>query len=216
MTGFNFNRSLELVLQHEGGYVNHPDDPGGPTNLGVTLANFRRYVKPGGTIADLKKLTKAQAGTVYRRQYWDRVHGNEMPGGLDYAMFDFGVNSGPSRAIKFIQEIVGARVDGRLGPQTMGAIQLSSAGPLATALCDKRLAWLKGLRRWPTFGKGWERRVKAVKADALSMADMVATSKPSKTPENGAVEPAIEAAPQSALGRLFAAILTLLKNWRRK
>ena len=204
MSGDNFPRSLDLVLKSEGGYVNHPNDPGGPTNLGVTLANFRRYVKPGGTISDLKKLTKAQAGTVYRRQYWDRVHGNEMPGGLDYAMFDFAVNSGPSRAIKFIQEIVGAKADGRLGPATMGAIQLSSAGPavLAETLCDKRLAWLKRLRTWPTFGKGWGRRVKAVKAVSLSMA-RTAPSEPERPP----------VAPPATL---WGIILALFRNWRRK
>ena len=200
MSGDNFPRSLFLVLKSEGGYVNHPNDPGGPTNLGVTLANFRRYVKPGGTISDLKKLTKAQAGTVYRRQYWDRVHGNELPAGLDYAMFDFAVNSGPSRAIKFIQEIVGAKADGRLGPATMGAIQLSSAGPavLAETLCDKRLAWLKRLRTWPTFGKGWGRRVKAVKAVSLSMARTAPSEPKPVTPP------------------WWGIILAFIQNWRRK
>jgi len=121
-----------------------------------------------------------------------------MPGGLDYAMFDFGVNSGPSRAIKFVQEIVGARVDGRLGPQTMGAIQLSSAGPLVTALCDKRLVWLRGLRRWPTFGKGWSRRVKAVQADALSMTRTAPSEPKPVTPP------------------WWGIILAFIQNWRRK
>jgi lysozyme family protein len=78
----NFNRAVEAVLKHEGGFVDHPKDPGGATNKGITIANFRRYVKPNGTVADLKKLTTDQAKTVYRRMYWDAVHGSELPDGI--------------------------------------------------------------------------------------------------------------------------------------
>ena len=90
----NFNRAVTATLKYEGGWSNHPSDPGGATNLGVTIATFRRYVKQNGTIADLKALTVDQAKTVYRRQYWDAVSGAELPDGVDFAVFDFGVNSG--------------------------------------------------------------------------------------------------------------------------
>lgn len=165
----NFDVSLKKVLKYEGGYSNHPNDPGGPTNLGITLANFRRYVKPNGTIADLKNLTVAQAGVVYRRQYWDAVLGAKLPSGVDFAVFDYAVNSGPSRAIKHLQEVVGAQVDGRVGPETLAAID--KLGPAITIqkLCDRRLRFLRGLKTWPSFGKGWSARVADVRKSALTM-----------------------------------------------
>lgn len=166
----NFPAALKLVLKHEGGYSNHPRDPGGPTNLGITLANFRRYVKPGGTIADLKKLTVEQAGIVYRHRYWDEVLGAELPSGVDYAVFDFAVNSGPSRAIKFLQRIVGAKQDGRIGPKTLAAVKREGAEAVIEILCDARFAWLRVLPTWKTFGKGWGRRVEGVRREALKMA----------------------------------------------
>lgn len=160
----NLDRALDQVLKHEGGYVNHPNDPGGPTNLGVTLANFKRYVDPKGTIDDLKKLTVAQARTVFERQYWDAVRGNQLPSGLDYAVFDFAVNSGPSRAAKFLQAVVGVVQDGVIGPETLKAIEAhANTVRLVQQLCDKRLAWLRGLKTWPSFGKGWESRVNDVR-----------------------------------------------------
>lgn len=160
----NLDRALTKVLKHEGGFVDHPNDPGGPTNLGVTLANFKRYVNPKGTVDDLKKLTIAQARTVFERQYWDAVRGNQLPSGLDYAVFDFAVNSGPSRAAKFLQAIVGVAQDGVIGPETLKAIEAQvSTVRLVQQLCDKRLAWLRGLKTWPSFGKGWESRVNDVR-----------------------------------------------------
>lgn len=166
----NFQKALKLVLKHEGGYVNYPRDPGGATNLGITLANFKRYVKPGGTIADLKKLTVEQASIVYRRQYWDVVLGAELPAGVDYAVFDFAVNSGPRRAAEFLQRACGADVDGKIGPVTISAVYDWVPYLLIENLCDARLAWLKRIKTWPTFGKGWGRRVEGVRREALKMA----------------------------------------------
>lgn len=165
----NFARALTLVLRHEGGFVNHPNDPGGATNKGVTLATFRRYVKPNGTIEDLKRITDEQVATVYRRHYWDAVLGAELPDGVDYAVFDFAVNSGVSRAARYLQAVVGATQDGVIGPATIKAAR--SAGPTEVIqdLCDRRLAFLKGLKTWPTFGRGWSSRVAEVRAEALKM-----------------------------------------------
>lgn len=163
----NLDRALDKVLKHEGGFVNHPKDPGGATNLGVTLANFRRYVKPSGTVEDLKKLTKAQAKTVFERHYWDAVRGNQLPSGLDYAVFDFGVNSGPGTAVRKLQKLVNAKQDGLIGPETLGAIAVWDLHQLINAFSVERLSFLKRLKTWPTFGKGWERRVKEVRETAL-------------------------------------------------
>ena len=165
----NFKLALKLVLKHEGGFVNHPKDPGGATNKGVTLATFRRFVNPNGTVEDLKKLTDAQAGVVYRRQYWDAVLGAELPSGVDYAVFDYAVNSGPGKAIRELQAVVGADVDGRIGPATLKAVRARKPILLVNALCDRRLAFLRRLPTWPTFGKGWTSRVTGVCGGALGM-----------------------------------------------
>lgn len=176
MASENFSEALKLVLKHEGGYTNHPSDPGGPTNLGITLANFRRYVKPDGTIADLKKLTKEQAAVCYRRQYWDAVLGAELPSGVDYAVFDFAVNSGPYRAATYLQRIVGAVQDGKIGPATLKAVRARKPDVLAAQLCDARLAFVRGLRTWPVFGKGWGRRIAEVRAVSQRMASQKAAA----------------------------------------
>lgn len=178
----NFSRSLKEVLKHEGGYVNHPKDPGGHTNLGITLANFRRYVKPKGTVEDLKKLTVAQAGVVYRRKYWDAVLGSELPDGVDYAVFDYAVNSGPSRAIKHLQEVVGANIDGRVGPQTLSKVRAKLPAEVIHLLCDRRLRFLRGLKTWPTFKNGWSTRIKGVRSVALDMSAGSAVFQPKPAP----------------------------------
>lgn len=183
----NFREALTHVLKHEGGYVNHPSDPGGATNKGVTLANFRRYVKPGGTVADLKRLTVDQAAIVYKRYYWDAVLGDMLPGGVDYAVFDYAVNSGPSRAVKHLQRVVGAIQDGRIGPQTLQAIESADPAAVVNALCDARLSFLKGIKggqQWKVFGRGWQRRVEGVRAVAVSMAtEPPVASLPAVTPQ---------------------------------
>ncbi len=107
----NFARALALVLKSEGGWSDNPADPGGATMKGVTLANFRRYVKADASKADLKKIGDDQVATVYRRFYWDAVLGAELPDGVDYAVFDFAVNSGPGRAVKYLQATVGVSQD---------------------------------------------------------------------------------------------------------
>lgn len=165
----NFERSLSLVLRSEGGFVDDPHDPGGATNKGVTIATFRQYVNPKGTVADLKALTMAQAGIIYKKQYWDAVKGDELPDGVDYATFDFAVNSGPGRAAKYLQGVVGVSQDGAIGPGTLAAVRAKSAVSTIGALCARRLAFLRGLPTFSRFGKGWTTRVNSVTANALAM-----------------------------------------------
>ena len=165
----NFKRALPLVLKHEGGWADHPEDPGGATMKGVTLATFRRYVKADATKSDLRAISDDQIATVYYRHYWSAVNAPALPSGLDYAVFDFAVNSGPSRAAKYIQRIVGVKQDGRIGPATIAAVGEHDAADLINRLCDARMAFLKALKTWPTFGKGWSRRVDDVRRAALRM-----------------------------------------------
>lgn len=164
----NFQRALSRVLKHEGGFVDHPKDPGGATNRGVTLATFRAYVKADGTVADLKKITDEQVSTVYYRHYWAAVNAHQLPAGVDYAVFDFAVNSGPKRAAQYLQSVLGVNQDGRVGPKTIAAAGAADHAAVINELCDRRLAFLRRQPTWPTFGKGWARRVSDVRSAALA------------------------------------------------
>ncbi len=176
----NFDRAISLFLKHEGGYVDHPRDPGGATNKGITLRTFRRFIKPNGTKSDLKNLTTEQAAVVYKRQYWDAVLGDWLPDGVDYAVVDFAINSGPGRAAKYLQRVVGVTQDGRIGPQTLAAVRAKDPQEIVRDLCAARLAFMKriqGGRLWQTFGRGWQRRVDNVRKTALRWATMAREEK---------------------------------------
>lgn len=165
----NFERALALVLKHEGGYVNHPKDPGGATNRGVTQAVYDAYRKMRGRgTMSVKFITGEELRAIYKFQYWDRVQGDFLPAGLDYAVFDFAVNSGVGRASKSLQAVLGVAQDGQIGARTLAAIHSSTA--VINALCDRRIGFLRNLKTFLTFGKGWTRRVADVRAEALEMA----------------------------------------------
>jgi lysozyme family protein len=202
----NFQRALALVLKSEGGFVNDPRDPGGATNKGVTIATYRQYVKSNGTVADLKALTTAQAGIVYKKQYWDAVRGDDLPDGVDYSVFDFAVNSGPSRSAKMLQGVLGVVQDGQIGPATLSAVKGKAQSSIINTLCDNRLSFLKRLPTWGTFGKGWSSRVASVRAESLKMTGQ-APQKPVQAP---AAKPAATqpAKPQS----LWAILLALFSR----
>lgn len=171
MTASQWNYSFKLVLAHEGGYVNHPQDPGGATNKGVTQSTYSAYRRANGQpVRDVRLITDTELSDIYKSRYWDAVHGDELPTGVDHAMYDFGVNSGPSRSIKFVQAIVGTDDDGILGPKTLAAIEAMPPRDLINRLCNARLNWLRTLNTWGTFGKGWSRRVEAVRREALAVA----------------------------------------------
>ncbi|AZO47740.1 MAG: hypothetical protein EOS58_26950 [Mesorhizobium sp.] len=130
---------------------------------------------------------------LYRRFYWDAVAGAELPAGVDYAVFDFAVNSGPARAANYLQAIVGVTQDGRIGPATLGAARARPAGVVIDALCDARLAFLKRLPTWPTFGRGWSERVGFVRAEALLLS-AVEPAPPAPAPGQSPSVPSVEAA----------------------
>ena len=166
----NFEAALAHVLKSEGGYVNNPKDPGGMTNLGCTKAVWEEFVGHPVSEADMRGLTPADVAPLYKRKYWDKVSGDLLPSGLDYAVFDAAINSGPGRAAKWLQEAVGVAADGAIGAGTLAAVAAHDTEDLIKAYSDKRLAFLQSLPTWDTFGKGWGSRVAAVQASASQFA----------------------------------------------
>lgn len=166
----NFEQSLALVLKHEGGWVDHPKDPGGETNMGVTKRTWEDWVGHPVAPGSLKALTVADVAPLYKAKYWDKIRGDDLPEGVDYAVFDYAVLAGPVRAARQLQQCVGVEADGVIGPKTVAATKSKNAVDLCACICDNRLAFLKNLPTWATFGKGWGRRVAEVKKTAQSMA----------------------------------------------
>ena len=165
----NFDKSLAELLKHEGGYVNHPSDPGGVTNLGVTQAVWEDWIDRTVSEENMKALTPNKVAPLYREMYWDRIKGDKLPSGVDYCVFDAAVNSGVSRAAKWLQTTVAAVADGAIGEQTLKLVMLTNPQMLIDKYSSNRLAFLQRRETWPTFGKGWERRVEEVRATALKM-----------------------------------------------
>jgi len=166
----NFDESLKHVLVHEGGWADHPRDPGGATMKGVTLAVFRRYYGSDKGKDDLRNITNQQLGHIYKTGYWDKCKCDDLPTGVDYAVFDAAVNSGPGRAAKWLQGAVGAVQDGGVGVNTLSQVAARSPEAIINDMLDRRLQFLKRLRTWSTFGRGWRSRVGGVRATALRMA----------------------------------------------
>jgi len=169
----NFAQALGLTLRHEGGFVSHPKDPGGATNKGITLATFSLYLGRKASVDELKMISDTQLCEIYRKQYWDKVRGDDLPGGLDFCVFDFAVNSGPGRAAKMLQDLVGAEADGSIGHKTVAAVLEHVSRETLPKVIDqyqaKRLHYLQALPHWETFGKGWGRRVNEVLEEAMLM-----------------------------------------------
>ena len=154
----NFEHSLDMLLEHEGGFVNHPKDPGGMTNLGVTRATYEQYMGRGVTEAEIRALTAADVAPLYKSEYWDKARCDDLPSGLDWAVFDWGVNAGMSRPVKALQRIVGVKPDGGVGPKTLQAIGNFEPKVLIEKLYDARQKFYESLTTYATFGKGWKRR----------------------------------------------------------
>jgi len=164
-----FSICLTETLKHEGGWADHPSDPGGATMKGVTLATYRQF-KPNATKADLRRITDAELKTIYRKGYWDKVRGDDLPAGVDLMTFDVAVNSGPRRAAEWLQEAVGATQDGLVGDKTLEKVALVSPKALVEVLSTKRDRFYRSLSTFPTFGKGWMRRLEDVTKKAREMA----------------------------------------------
>lgn len=166
----NWEMCFEMVLKHEGGFVNHPKDPGGMTNLGVTKKNWEAFLDQDVSESEMRALTPDMVKPFYKKNYWDKIRGDELPAGVDYAAYDLAVNSGTGRAAKYLQEIAGVPADGVIGPRSVEAIKKCDAESAVEAICTMRLDFLKGLGNFETFGKGWTTRVNDVMAKATEMA----------------------------------------------
>ena len=161
----NFDECLKMLLHHEGGYINHPSDPGGETNLGVTKKVYQEW---GGT-KDMKDLTVEDVAPIYKKNYWDRCKCDDLESGVDWVVFDWAVNSGTGRSAKAIQKICGAAQDGAIGPKTLALIGTQNTQYVIEEFGKIRQDFYESLKTFDTFGKGWTRRNKETTAKALEM-----------------------------------------------
>jgi lysozyme family protein len=171
--GMAFNQ----LLEHEAGFTDDPRDPGnhmrdgrpGCTNLGVTQQAWEDYVGRPVTHDDMKQLTRESVEPFYKKKYWDAIRADDLPLGVDYMVFDVSVNSGPGRAAMILQECVGSKPDGVIGPATLAAVSNENREDLIQEYSLKRLQFMQSLKNWPVHGKGWERRVSEVAQLAKDM-----------------------------------------------
>ena len=169
MAADNFEKCLKFTLQFEGGFVNNPKDPGGPTNLGVTQATLSNFIGRQASIAEVKALTPATVAPIYKLKFWDHVGGDNLPEGVDLAVFDFGVHSGPSRGVIALQRALKIADDGKPGDVTFKAAAKADPKALVNAICDGLMDFLRQLKVFKSFAKGLTSRVDKCRKAALSM-----------------------------------------------
>ena len=169
MTG-NFKECLAIVLKSEGGFVNHPDDPGGMTNLGVTKRVWEEYTGHPADEKIMRGLTPEKVAPLYEQRYWRPTYCEVLPRGLDLLVYSMAVNGGPGRAVKLLQQSIGCIPDGVVGPRTMELIKSSNVAELIAKYSDTRRSYYRSLKTFPVFGKGWLNRVDHEEAQALNMA----------------------------------------------
>lgn len=173
MSSKNWERCLDLILKHEGGYVNHPEDPGGMTNMGVTKKVYEEWIGNEVTEEDMQGLIREDVAPIYQKNYWLGVKAHDLPDGLDLCVFDWGVNSGPGTATKKLQEMVGADADGILGPNSLSSLNvyIEEHGLKQTIINYQaiRQQFYESLDTFSTFGNGWTRRVEDTSKAAMEM-----------------------------------------------
>jgi lysozyme family protein len=165
----NWGQSFKQMLASEGGYVNHPSDPGGMTNLGVTKRVWEEWVGRESNEKEMRSLTPEMVEPLYKRKFWDACKCDELPTGVDYLVFDFAVNAGPGRSAKILQTAVGVPADGGIGPITLAAVKAQDPTELIQKFSDAKEDFYRSLITFETFGKGWLNRVADVKVKANSM-----------------------------------------------
>ena len=223
MAAASYDTALTRLLKDEGGYGDHPSDPGGPTNFGITLADARRYWKGNATAADVRAMPQSVARKIYRERYWNATRCDELPAGVDYAVFDYGVNSGVGRTGKVLRRVLKLS-DGSsaVSDDVVAAALSANASVLVKSICAERLAFLKSLKTFPVFGRGWTTRVNGVQAAALMMAGPQRSQSsvpkqiesapgkailPKSNPSGTASAGAVVAASAATTGRLEIALL---------
>lgn len=168
----NYAQALNYVLQSEGGFINDPDDSGGATNKGITLAVFKEYKRNNHlTLEDLKNISNSDVYDIYKKLYWDRVYADNLNSGCDYACFDFAVNAGVARSVKLAQGVVGANVDGIMGPATLALCNRVDTLFFINAFSNSKREFYESIvKNKPTqekFLKGWLNRIEIVKTNSL-------------------------------------------------
>lgn len=167
----NFDHSLEMLLHHEGGFVNHPKDPGGVTNLGVTKKVFEKWVGREVSVDEMKALTPTDVAPIYKKNYWDKLRADDLPAGLDFAAFDWGVNSGTGRPAKVIQKYISAKQDGVIGAKSLALVAENDPSKMIQYLYEQRQKFYERLKTFDTFGQGWTRRNQETLKAAMEMAN---------------------------------------------
>lgn len=155
----NFPSCLDIILESEGGFVDDPADPGGATNLGITLNTLSGWRGTPQTIADVEALTKADVAPIYKAEYWGISGCPDWPGGVDLMVFDMAVNSGVARAVRTLQTAVGVVADGIIGPRTKAAVSMANPADVINEIAALRVSFYKSLPTFARFGKGWLARV---------------------------------------------------------
>ena len=151
----NYDQAYDLLIKHEGGFSNHPDDKGGATMWGVT----EQVARQNGYTGPMKDLSQPFAKIIYRKLYWDAVSAEQLPDEVRYSVFDAAVNSGTGRAIKWLQQAVGETQDGVIGSMTLRAVRQAIPSITAASINGNRLLFMTNQPNWPAFGKGWSRRI---------------------------------------------------------
>lgn len=170
MAASNFDACLANVFAREGGYVDNPNDPGGATNMGITQAVLSAWRRTHPDVpASVGLMPRSVASAIYREQYWDAIRGDDLPKGIDDVTMDEAVNSDPVRAAKDLQHVLGVATDGHIGVITLSAAASADPRHIINAVCDYRLSWLRRLRTWRYFGRGWTSRVEITRRQALAM-----------------------------------------------
>lgn len=169
MVATTYSEAIAKVFLDEGGYSNHPADPGGATNWGITINDARAYWKPNATPSDVKAMPKSVAEQIYRTKYAAPVRYDQLPAGFDYTVLDFGINSGIGRAIPYAAAVLGAKAGTKIDALVPLAAIYPDKKKLIQAYWAKRLSFLRSLKTWATFGKGWGRRVATGEALAVKL-----------------------------------------------
>lgn len=165
----NFELCLKFVLHHEGGWSDHPRDPGGATMKGVTLAVYRDYLGRAASKDELRAISDERLFDLYRTRYWDKARCDEFGPGVDLSVFDMAVNAGLGRASRLLQRSVGAAEDGIIGPRTMAAVKAMPAKDLIILFAGSRRGFYRSLKAFETFGRGWLRRTDECEQEAIKM-----------------------------------------------
>jgi len=168
-----FDACLAFTLREEGGYVDDPNDPGGATNMGITLATYRQWSgDPALGPAQVRGMTLRTARAIYRSLYWNPLRADALPAGVDLSVFDMGVNAGIWPSARLLQRALGftgEEIDGCIGPETLEAADKRNSRELVDDLAERQAAYYRTLADFPTFGTGWIDRTEARRQAALAM-----------------------------------------------